>query len=202
MAPSNHRIVAQHRRHTQPATSPNGSDVSSEDIPEFVPNVEHQELLNDTNSNKRDPKTVQDYNSRLNRLIIWIRTNYPDKVSLFIRPITDEEMQNSCEYYKTTEDLIYNKLNIDMVKTFISSQKVKTTNADGSITYCSYENLRKYSDAVKFGASRCKTLLIEGYHAEMKSFWNQVKKRIKNTKRKETCHFSWKLSNGVLQGHF
>ena len=78
----------------------------------------------------------------------------------------------------------YDILDAKIIKAFISANKIKSTDADGNHTYYSYVNLRKYADAVKFGASRVNHPLDPVFYLQLKEHLDTCKKE-NNEKRGE-----------------
>ena len=76
-------------------------------------------------------------------------------------------------WWKNKKDLVYSGLNPKFLKFFLS-KKLKKTN--GNIL--SYDEIRKYFDAVQFGASQVTVLLpVTFYRAKEKfltAYWKQV----------------------------
>ena len=62
-------------------------------------------------------------------------------------------------YYTSTKDLKYSNLEPDVIKAFLSANKIKSVDKDGKETYYSFDNLRKFKDTILFGAKRTKKML-------------------------------------------
>lgn len=67
-------------------------------------------------------------------------------------------MKNKDLYYKLTHDFKYNILEADMVKAYLSANKIKSIDVNGRETYYSFDHLQKFKDAILFGAKRARKL--------------------------------------------
>ena len=104
----------------------------------------------------------------------------PDYYNVGVRRLTPSELNDTTKFWwKNKHDLIYDGINSNFVKVFIAS-KVKKGNGKTS----SFENVRKYFDAIQFGAKEADVLLpITFYQAKDKflpAFKKQVAKEKKN----------------------
>ena len=73
-------------------------------------------------------------------------------------------------YYKSTHDFKYNILEADLVKAYLSANKVKSVDLEGREIYYSFDHLRKLKDAMLFGAKCDRTNLPEKFCVEMNTF--------------------------------
>jgi hypothetical protein len=79
-------------------------------------------------------------------------------------------------------------LNVDIIKAFMSKKKYHPTKrtSDNKPVHYSFSHLRKFQDAILFGAHRAKVPLPEIYEMEMKSYIDSIKKeKTKAKKRSE-----------------
>ena len=135
---------------------------------------------------------MKDHNNRLKKMILWIKDEYPTYYTDGIVALTDEQKINKAQYHTTTHDFIYTGLNVSIIKAFMSGNKYKQTtvqNIEGEeppkVQY-SYSHIRKYQDAILFGAGRAKQALPQEYDLDMKQFLDSLKKeKVKAKKRGE-----------------
>jgi hypothetical protein len=82
--------------------------------------------------------------------------------------ITPEEKSNPDKFYwKQTRDIIYSNINVTMVQAYLAERKKKT---DGSGGIHSFETIRKYHDAILWGASRAQQALPDTYLSGMNTY--------------------------------
>ena len=129
--------------------------------------------------------TRRDYRSRLCRMVDWCVKEYPEFAASHIRPITEEEKNDvTRNYFNQTHDFIYNTLKpgIGIIKAFLTT--IQTENQDGTGKTRSYSHIRKFHDAILFGAGEQRTILQREYHQEMRSYLHSFDKETTLAKRK------------------
>ncbi len=84
-------------------------------------------------------------------------------------------------FWKNSHDLIYTGLNVSLVKAFLAHKK-KKPNGNTS----SHVQLRKYNDAILYGAQQALQLLPRGYYDKVEKFLNSFRKEALEAKKKET----------------
>ena len=126
----------------------------------------------------------QDLDRRLGKMFTWLETNSGDEDFLNRLEIADlgvthyktkKGQQVSFEYQ--TKDCEFKKIKADDVeefKKFFDKVKNKTGKSEGKV--CSAENLRKYKDALLFGASRKKQRLDQAFLDDMATWFKTYKK--------------------------
>ena len=114
--------------------------------------------------------TVRSHNNRLMTMIDWVKDNYSTHGKKVIVKLTKEQRKDEQLYYKSTHDFNYSILEPELIKAFLSANKVKEVDAQGKETYYSFDNLRKYKDAILFGAKRAKVKLSDKFQVDMHSF--------------------------------
>jgi hypothetical protein len=155
------------------------------DVPLFGQNVALQEghlaAMQQTADFKRKAKTAVDMRRRIKQIYSWLQLNYPEYCEEGgVVSLTPEQQQDPAEHHFTNQfDLNYSRLNVYFIKAFIGSVKVK-----GNGKHCSFVHLRKFRDAVKFGAEEAHQDLPEDFDREMKQFLLSCKKEVTNEKKK------------------
>ena len=109
-------------------------------------------------------------------MIKWIEKHYPQYYNSVVVPLTDEQKADKLKYYKGTHDFVYPKLDVNIIKAFISAHKIRGTSSNGEPIFHGYDNLHKYKDAVLFGSKRVNSPLSTQYNLGMKSFLDSLKK--------------------------
>ena len=119
---------------------------------------------------------MEDYCNRINKIIKWIQNNYPEYYEIGVVELTNQDMR---DYHKQTHDLRYECLNIKMIKAFISAHKYK---ANSDIQY-GFVHMRKYHNAIQFGATRSGVVLPQEYCIQMQYFLSSLKREKANAKK-------------------
>jgi hypothetical protein len=169
---------------TRPSTTTGG--VEGDDMIDVEIREEHTTRVLETEDHFKAVKTVQEHNRRLMQMIEWTRQNYPAYAERGIIELNDDQKRDAKRYYKSTHDFKYQSLNPQIIKAFLSDNKFKPNafNADGKPIMYSFTHMRKFQDAILFGALRAKTSLPERYLLEMKSFLDSKKKETTKAKKR------------------
>ena len=133
---------------------------------------------------------LNDHNNHLIKMIAWVEKIADEdiqiNVSEIIRDLTDEEKADRVNHHKCKQDFIYSKYPAELTKLFLSDPaqiyKKRASPTDPLQQY-SFDYLRKYHDAILFGANRARQKLPEGYGQEMKVFLDSLKKRNARAKK-------------------
>jgi hypothetical protein len=136
--------------------------------------------VQDTEDYEKVLNTMRDYRNRLQALCEWMQQEFPDYVELGgVVPITDAQKSDRVFFaYKSTLDLRYDGLNVRIIKTFMSKRKLK---ADGKIY--SHVHLRKYRDAILWGAEKAFQTLPSNVRPQLKKFLESYLKETKKAKQ-------------------
>ncbi len=164
------------RRSTESTITTSGKSPSQRPAAKLTLKSNHAKSLKETMEFKKKKKTIEDHNRRLASIHKWIKKHYPDYYETVYVPLTDEQKADQLQFYKAEGDFDYDKLQVDIIKAYISAHKIKSKDQDGKETYYSYVNLRKYSDAVKFGASRVNYALSPEFQLAIKEHLDTLKK--------------------------
>lgn len=154
-------------------------------------NPEMQKTMKVVESLGKEQATRNDHNNRLIRMIAWVLKKIADggiqiNINEIIRDLTDEEKADRVNYHKCKQDFIYSKYPAELTKLFLSDPaqmyKKRASPTDPLKQY-SFDHLRKYHDAILFGANRARQKLPAGYGQEMKAFLDSLKKRNARAKK-------------------
>ena len=127
--------------------------------------------------------TRKDYRNRLCRMINWCVAQYPQFATTSICQILENDANDTTKhFYNQTHDFMYNKIDPEIIKAFMST--IQTENEDGTGKTRSFSHVRKFHDAILFGACEQRTILPHIYHQEMKKYINSFQKESIQAKRK------------------
>ena len=122
-------------------------------------------------------------------MIRWVKIEYVEYLNEAVIELTEEQKADKKRYHNSTHDFKYRTINVEVIKAFLSKKKYhpNKTTRDGKPVHYSFSHLRKFQDAILFGAHRAKVPLPEVYEMEMKSYIDSIKKeKTKAKKRGET----------------
>ena len=140
-------------------------------------------MVNVTEKHAQSIQTVHSHNRRLMKMIGWIRVNYLQYYTLMVVKLTPQEMADKDRFHKSTHDFDYQKIRSDIIKAFLSATKIKATKPDGTEIFYSFDNLRKYKDAILFGAKRKKIKLPDQFLVDMNAYVDSLKKENQSAKK-------------------
>ena len=147
-------------------------------------NEEHTSDIVATEQQQMSDTTRREYRNRLKRLYKWWMDVYPEYFELGTRVLTIEDKNDIVKYHwRNDRDLIYRGLNVRKVKAFLSVKKKKKEKEDGTIILASVSDIKKYDDAIKWGAGRANELLPSQYYREMEIFIQAYKKEHKEAQK-------------------
>ena len=139
---------------------------------------EHTAGIAFTVDHAQKESTRRDHRNRLQRMVSWCFEFYADDVDKFIRPVTaDEKNDPTKHFHKQTSDFIYPKLPPGVIMAFMST--VRKENPDGTGKTRSYTHIRKFYDAVLFGAREQGTSLPSDPDADFRSIVENYLKSFK-----------------------
>jgi hypothetical protein len=107
------------------------------------------------------------------RMIGWIEDKYPEHVDEGgIINITVEQYANPCFFqHKCIKDFFNSGINTSIIKAFLASQKIK-----GNGKMASFSHIRKFKDAILFGAEQAGQVLPRLFHQETEKNLKAFKK--------------------------
>ena len=161
----------------------------------------HGSSLRETEDYSKKARTVEDLCNRLKRMTEWIKENYPQYHQVGVVPLSAEQKADRKKYHRQEEDFIYKQLNVKMIQAFMSANKFKpgTTNQYGFV------HIRKYHNAIQYGAMRAGESLPEQYTVEMTRYLNSSKKEKNQAKKdgqldeKEADPISFSLYSSICE---
>ena len=174
-----------------PAASMAGMDIQAA--------PEHLDALRETESNTIG--CVPDYRNRMKHIIRFWKDHYPTYHDEVVFSLSPEQRRDKRRYWTAKHDLRYSRLNPELTKIYMSGQ-VKTK-ADGK--QYSYDHVRKYHDAILYGAKLAKEDLPPGYASQMKTFLKTLKKEKANARsngnveEKEADAIPWTLFEAMCR---
>ena len=144
---------------------------------------EHAAEVRATNQHEMDVKCQRGHRNRQIEMIKWIKEKYPDQFAHCVVELTAEQKADpDLKYFKATHDFIYEKVNVNIIRAFLSAEK-KYRDATKTTQY-SEVHIRKYHDAIKFGCRTIDAALPQEYHTGMAKYLMSVKKEKKKAKEK------------------
>jgi hypothetical protein len=137
---------------------------------------EHRAAVLETELQNMNPKTRQDYRNRIGHVYTFWEKEYPEYFEVGVRELSAEEKADVLFFaYKNTHDIVYEGINVAMVKSFLASRKKKECGKT-----CSHETIRKYRDAILWGSKQVKVMLPSEFYDEtdrfLRSFLKETKK--------------------------
>ena len=189
-----HGRIRPHERDTNDAVPIIGEDI------EVTEN--HKESVRTTLSNDRERMTRRNYRNRVKEMCMFLRQNYHTYCDAGgTRELTLEEQRNPELYHhNNTVDLKYEGMNIKLILAFFATKKTKPNGKTSS-----FSHIRKYHDAILYGAEKVKERLPTDYFEEMEKFLNAFKKECAKAKldgnldEREADPISWGLFRIILQ---
>jgi hypothetical protein len=143
----------------------------------------HKSRIAETIKHAVKDNTRRDYRSRLCRMVDWCVVEYPEFAAVGIRSVTEEEKMDPTKmFFKQEKDFIYNKIAPDIIQAFMVT--IQTENEDGTGKTRSYSHVRKFHDAILWGANQQGTIISKEYHQSMRDYLHSFDKVTTLAKRK------------------
>ena len=148
-------------------------------------NAEHTAAINETQLEEVSIGTRRNYHNRIKTFIGFTFNEYPQEYQEGTRRLTPEEKADTLAFhYNNDRDLIYRGFNVQVFKAFLSTRKTKRTDAvTGVTTLMGPDELRKYKDAILWGAKRANELLPTSFYVEMDIFLKSYRKETTKAKK-------------------
>jgi hypothetical protein len=135
---------------------------------------DHANIATTTDHSEKEA-TRNEYRNRLQRMVDWCVEFYPEHASELIRPISDEELRDPRKHYhKQKLDFVYEKLTANIVLAFMAT--IRKVNPDGTGMARSFEHVRKFQDAVVFGARERGVVLSRIFRQKISTYLSSFKK--------------------------
>ena len=160
-----------HQRETDDTTPIIGTNITIKE--------NHAAAVQTTKSKGMNNKTRKEYRNRHMHMATFWANEYPEYFSQGTYLLSEEQKADETKYYfKNDRDLIYRGLNVKMVIAYFSSKKIKN---NGNLI--SPNDLSKYGDAIKWGATIAGEVLPTDFHVEFESFIASYKKEFSEAKK-------------------
>jgi len=139
------------------------------------------ESLQGTLSKQMDDRTRRNYRNRLKRMMEFWEKNHPEYYQAGVRDVTEQEMNDPSKYYfkKFKKEVIYTGLNVKLVLAFLLEVHKKD---DGKLK--SYDDIRKYKDAIQWGAVTLHERLPTAFFVEMEKYLKSYRRVTQAAKKK------------------
>lgn len=132
-------------------------------------NEDHRLSVQATEGHDRKLKTKEGYRNRIKHIYEFLQEKYPDYCDAGgVVVVLDT---SNVFHHKNTYDLKYEGMNVEFVKVFLGQKKNK---ANGKLQ--SFNNIRKYRDAILWGAECAKERLPTNFHEEIEKWLNSYRK--------------------------
>jgi len=161
----------------------------------------HSSSVRQTEQKDLNLKSKRDHRNRLKHIYEFWQAEYPEYYNVGVRALSDEELSDEDKFWwKNKHDIVYEGINVKMVKAFLAHKKIKS---NGKM--CSHVQLRKYNDAILFGAKKARTRLPRLFYEEIETYLNSFKKETRAAKRdgnldeQEADPISWALFQEMLR---
>ncbi|KAL3804031.1 hypothetical protein HJC23_006422 [Cyclotella cryptica] len=93
---------------------------------DIVINHEHLDGIIETEQRSMEDKTRREYRNRIKHIIDWLMVHYPTYFEEGTRLLSEDEKQDKVFFaHNTNRDLRYSRLNVQLIKAFLSSKKKK-----------------------------------------------------------------------------
>ena len=163
--------IRPHERDTNDVAVVIGADIAV--LEEHSISVRNTEVQHVSKENKRD------YRNRLGHIYEFFQERYPAYYAVGVRALTEAELTDPDMYWwKNKHDLVYEGINVKMIKAFLAHKKTK-----GNGKTASHVQIRKYNDAIIYGAKESKQRLPTTYYEEMEKFLSAFKKETATAKK-------------------
>ena len=155
----------------------------------------HADAVNTKTALRMNDGTHRNYRNRTKRMIVFWQEKYPDYFENGTRIIPTEELADKTKHHhRNDRDIRYEGLNVKMVTAFMGANKFK---ADGKLY--GFSDMRKYHDAILWGAKMTKQKLPMSYYQEIAEFLDSFKneytkeKQAGNTDENDSDPISFQL---------
>jgi hypothetical protein len=140
---------------------------------------DHRLAVQQTSDYRISINCMKDYRRRIKFMIAWIETEYSEYYEQGTIQITAQQKGDpSLHFFHHERDFKYSGMNVEVVKAFLSVHKTKENGK-----HCSQVHLRKYHDAIQFGAEEVRQALPQQYFVEMDAFLDASKKEVVTHRR-------------------
>ena len=145
----------------------------------------HVESINVTQQEEVGLACRRNYRNRIKTYYNFTFNAYPEEYQSGTRLLTTEEKADTAAFhYKNLRDIIYTGFDVQVFKAFLTSIKVKRVDEEtGEEVLMGYDDVRKYKDAILWGANRAKQFLPKSFYQEMDVYLKSYKKETARAKK-------------------
>ena len=160
------------------------TDDTVETIGQHLPLPEgYEEGLHETEQMEYSDKYRRNNRSRIAQIFKYWKVKDPDYYEIGVKQLTAEEQQTPSKYYfQHKEDLIYQGLNVTRVISFLMNNKHHKKGPSKGMLY-SWDHMRKYRDAIQWGAKMVNQSLPTDFHKAMDRWMSLYKVEYKEAKK-------------------
>jgi hypothetical protein len=145
---------------------------------DIVLDESHVTSVQSTEQFMLDVDTKQNHRNRIKHIYTYWKTEFPAYYNVGVKELTSEELGMQTRFYwKNKFDIVYSGLNTKFLKVFLAMKIVKLNGKT-----LSYEHIRKYFDAVQFGAKETGVLLPVSFFQDKDKFLSAFKKQVAKAK--------------------
>lgn len=141
---------------------------------------EHTAGIAVTVDHAKNPKTLNEHRNWFNdRMVNWCLREYPAFAIRGLRPVTLHELEDTTKHFHHQHiDFVYNMIDYNIIKANLSKVCIENIYSTGKTK--SHSHIRRFHDAILFGAVKQGILLPKLYHQEidtcLHSFWKEATK--------------------------
>ena len=163
--------------------------------------AEHTASVKATERQDLNEKNKRNYRNRIKHIYEWLKVEYPDYYNVGVIELSEAQLgDEDMFWWKNKFDLIYEGLNVGMIKAFLAFKKRKENGKCSS-----HVQLRKYNDAILWGAKTSHQRLPLSYYEAMEKFLVAFKKETTVAKKdgmldeQEADPITWILFRKILR---
>jgi hypothetical protein len=163
--------------------------------------AEHTASVKATERQDLNEKNRRNYRNRIKHIYEWLKTEYPEYYNVGVIELSEDQLADEDMFWwKNKFDLIYEGINVGMVKAFLAFKKQKVNGKTSS-----HVQIRKYNDAILWGAKTSNQRLPLSYYESMEKFLVAFKKETTVAKKdgmldeQEADPITWTLFRKILQ---
>lgn len=140
----------------------------------------YEAAVYETVSKTLEDGTRKNYRSRLVRIAHFWKTEHPEYYEVGVIEVSDADLRDPTKFFFNhyKQDLVYGGLNVKFVLDFLARNKYKS---NGKMKH--HNDIRKYKDAILWGASVRKQPLPTSFYAEMEVFLKGYMKETAKAKK-------------------
>ena len=149
---------------------------------------DYEQQLHATAKFQMKTETKRGYRCRISKIIEWWKNHDSEFTKAMykegVRDVSDDDLKNESKSYfgKFKKDLVYTGLEVKGVLYFLMNTQTKAGKSD-SRKLKSFEDARKYFDAIKWGATQANQLLPTEFFTQSEQYLASYKKKVVDAKK-------------------